>query len=105
MYRLMLAAAAVAVLYTTPLWADDKDKKEEKPKDRAEQLRELKSDMTKKIREVVPEWSKATTPEDKEKALCKMDPIIDRGLALVAENPKDDVAFDTLTTLLRSKPK
>jgi thiol-disulfide isomerase/thioredoxin len=100
---MILSIAAAAVLLGNPLRADDK--KDEKPKDRAERLREIRTEIQLKMRDVVPEWRSAKTPEDQKKALAKLDPILDKAYALVDESPKDDVACETLLFLLGSKPE
>ncbi len=104
MKRIVLAAVAAAVALTVPLRADDK-KDDEKPKDRAERFREIRTEVQQKMREVVQEWRAAKTPEDQKKALAKLDPILDKGYALLAENPKDDVACDTLLFMMGAKPE
>jgi thiol-disulfide isomerase/thioredoxin len=99
----LMSVVMLAGVFTLPLRADDKPAD---AKSRQTQLQELQKDFQKAMQgEIVPEFENATTTADKNKALAKVDPFIERGLKLVAENPKDDVSFNTLMMLMGSKPE
>jgi thiol-disulfide isomerase/thioredoxin len=102
MARGLFAIAITALTAWTLAIADDKPAD---AKSRQAQLRSLQEDLQKAMREIVPEWRNSTTAADKEKALAKVDPFIERGMKLVAENPKDEVSFDTLMVLVGVKPE
>jgi len=106
MTRALLAALAVAFAFAfaAPLRADD-EKKDDKPKERADQLKELEADFKKAFPEVVKEWRAATSDGEREKALAKVDPLIARGIKIVEADPKDAVSLDTLMFLRGSKPE
>jgi len=100
---MILAAVTAAVLVAAPLRADDK--KDEKPKDRAGQLKEVLDDIQKALPDVIKEWSAAANDAEREKALAKLDPILERGYKLIAEDPKAESSLNALTELVRAKPQ
>lgn len=103
MKRFLMAALLVAFAGTVSVRADDK--KDEKPKDRAEQLKELKEDFQKAIPDVVKEWRAASSDDAREKALGKLDPLIQRGYKIVEADPKDKTSMEALRFLIGTRPE
>src|SRR5579871_442322 len=103
MNRIVLSALAGAVLCTALVRADDKDA--EKPKDRSAQLSDLQKEVQKLMPEVIKAYQSAKSNDDRDKALAKFEPIHEKGYKLIAENPKDDVSYNTLMLLLRTAPQ
>lgn len=104
MKRVLLSALALSLISVVSARADDKPKDPPEKKDRAGQLKELQDDFQKAFPAVVKEWREAKTDDEKNKALDKLNPLAERGYKLVAENPKDDVSFDTLSFLIGTRP-
>ena len=94
------------------LWAGDdpKDKpKEDKPPTPTEQFRALMGELNKARQEIGNAYTQAKTDEDREKVIAdyekKPAEFTGRALELAQKNPKDQVAFDALTFVVRNTRK
>jgi thiol-disulfide isomerase/thioredoxin len=97
-----LLAAITAALFIAPLRADDKPAEK---KSRAECFKELRDDLQKLMPDVIGEWRKAGSDAERNKALAKLDPILERGYNIVAEAPKDETSLNVLLQLVGAKPE
>src|SRR5262249_24117846 len=96
MTRILTAAVLAAFLVAHALRADDKpNDKGVKPPSRAEQFAQLQQDFQKALPEVIKEWRTAKDDEERNKALAKIDPFLERAYKIVEESPKDDVSLNT----------
>src|SRR5262249_147439 len=103
--RILTAATLVALAVAPALRADDKpNDKAVKTPSRAEQFAKLQQDFQKALPEVINQWRTAKDDDERNKALAKIDPFLDRAYKLVEESPKDDVSLNALTLTMRMKP-
>jgi thiol-disulfide isomerase/thioredoxin len=100
LFSALLAVLAIGLL------AHADDKSAEKPgKSRAEQFADLQQEFRKLAPDVVREWKAANDDDGRNKALAKVDPLLEKAYKLVGESPTDDISLNTLLFAMTMKPK